>query len=174
MAKSKTWTQKKMITWIGIALALTLHVPSIVLLGGGVPYSLVLVVDAFVWLFTMFFVVRAVHRPWREWRITAATFFAVGCVITAFVDLGIGSGKQTAGGLILGWVIVTYFSARDINKRVKKAEEEKEEKKKKKREKREKKRQAAEQHAQEPAEQPVQESVEEHAQAPVKEHTEEE
>ena len=160
---------KKMTKKIGIALALTLHVSSIIF-GGGIPYPLLLVTDIFLWFFTMFFVARAVHRPWREGRIAAASFFVVGCLITTFMLPGVGLANPLF--VPITWVVATYFVARDINRRVKRLEEEKKEEKKRK--KREKKRQAAEQHAQEPVEQPVQESVEEHAQAPVEQHTEEE
>ena len=132
---------KAMIKNIGIALAVVIHVPNIVFLDRSIPYPLLLVLDAITWFFVMFFVARAVHRPWREGRIATATFFVIGCVVFAFSEPWIGSGKAP-GVLIIMWIVGTYFTARDVNRRVKKAEEEK--------------RQAVEQ--------PAQESVEERAQ----------
>lgn len=167
MAKSKPMTQKKMITRIAIALAVVIHGTTILYMGGGVlplqlPYPAELGGDAFSWLFTMFFVVRAIHRPWREARIAAGVFFGLGAIIYSVAEPFLSVILL----ILLAHIVATFFWARSINRRVKKEE--------KKKKKREKKRQAAEQHAQEPVEQPVQESVEEHAQAPIEEHTEEE
>ena len=132
------------------------------------------------WLIGMFFIMRAVHRPWRKGRVAAAVwiglFIALGGLLEGLIlaeldpavsGLSEEEALETLGGMALvffiAWMIAASVWTRSINKRVKKTEERRKKKEKKKK-KRAKEKPVTEQPAQESVEEHVQESVEEHAQ----------
>ena len=137
---------------VGIAFAIALLVPwavfyeeSMTYYAEEYPLSARLVMwSAFfglvvMWLIGMFFIVRAIHRPWRKARIAASVwiglYFTLGGILPVFLD---GLVYEYPEELfvawvinVIAWVIAASYWTGSINKRVKRAEERRKKKEKK-------------------------------------------